>query len=44
MEVKALDGIYVEQVTLGQAHTLMIVRDTTEEEKEKVEQIPVYTP
>lgn len=44
MEVKALDGIYIEQVTMGQAHTLMIARDTSEEEKEKIEQIPVYTP
>lgn len=44
MEVKALDGIYVEQVTLGQAHTLMIAREKTEEEKERVNQLPIYTP
>lgn len=44
MEVKALDGIFIEHVTMGQAHTLMIARDTSEEEKEKIEQIPVYTP
>uniref|UniRef100_A0A0V0GAN5 Alpha-tubulin suppressor n=1 Tax=Triatoma dimidiata TaxID=72491 RepID=A0A0V0GAN5_TRIDM len=44
MEVKALDGVYIEQVAMGQAHTLFIARDSTPEEKERVEQIPVYTP
>lgn len=44
MEVKALDGVYIQQVAMGQAHTLFIARDNTPEEKERLEQIPVYTP
>ncbi|KAL1116740.1 hypothetical protein AAG570_005212 [Ranatra chinensis] len=44
MEVKALDGVYVEQVAMGQSHTLMIARDSTPEDKEHIDDLPVYTP
>jgi len=44
VEVKALDGIYIEQVALGQAHTLMIARESDEGEKEKVEELPIFNP
>lgn len=44
MEIRALEGIHVDQVALGQAHTLMIARDSTDEEKAKVDQLPVYSP
>ncbi|XP_014250769.1 protein RCC2 homolog [Cimex lectularius] len=44
MEVRALEGIYVEQVAMGSAHTLFVVRDSSEEEKEKVDKLPIYTP
>ena len=43
-EVKPLDGIYVHNVACGYAHTLMIARCDTEEEKEKLQKVPVFSP
>ena len=43
-EVKPLDGIYVHNVACGYAHTLMIARCDTEEEKEKLQKLPVFSP
>lgn len=44
LEVKALDGIYVEQISCGITHTLFIARDKTEEEKSKIESLEGYMP
>jgi len=44
MEVKSLDGMYIEQVTCGVSHTLFIARDSTEEEREKINALPEYAP
>lgn len=44
IEVKKLKGIYIEQVSCGLGHTVMIARDGTDEEKNKIRNLPVYTP
>lgn len=44
LEVKILDGIFVEQVSMGISHTLFIARDKTEEEKAKIEDLEGYMP
>lgn len=44
MEIKALDGIYVEQVAMGMHHTLLLAREETDEEKEKLSDLPEYDP
>lgn len=43
-EVKPLDGVYVHNVSCGYAHTLMVARADSEEDKEKLDKLPVYTP
>ncbi|XP_064028052.1 protein RCC2 [Pogoniulus pusillus] len=43
-EVKTLDGIYTEQVAMGYAHSLVIARDETEAEQEKLRKLPEYNP
>ena len=44
VEVKALDGIYVEQISCGISLTLFIARDKTDEEKSKLESMEGYMP
>uniref|UniRef100_A0A452V7C4 Protein RCC2 n=1 Tax=Ursus maritimus TaxID=29073 RepID=A0A452V7C4_URSMA len=43
-EVKTLDGIFTEQVAMGYAHSLVIARDESETEKEKIKKLPEYNP
>ncbi|NXG11261.1 RCC2 protein, partial [Sakesphorus luctuosus] len=43
-EVKTLDGIYTEQVAMGYAHSLLIARDESEAEQEKLRKLPEYNP
>eukprot|EP00076_Gallus_gallus_P028712 XP_015152484.1 protein RCC2 isoform X1 [Gallus gallus] len=43
-EVKTLDGIYTEQVAMGYAHSLVIARDESDAEKEKLHKLPEYNP
>uniref|UniRef100_A0ABI8AE57 Regulator of chromosome condensation 2 n=4 Tax=Felidae TaxID=9681 RepID=A0ABI8AE57_FELCA len=43
-EVKTLDGIFTEQVAMGYAHSLVIARDESEAEKEKIKKLPEYNP
>lgn len=44
MEIKALEGIYVEQVACGMHHTLFLARSESNEEKEKIADLPEYKP
>lgn len=41
-EVKPLEGIYIHKVSCGMSHTLLIARNDTEEERKKIEQLPVF--
>ncbi|GFS46697.1 protein RCC2 homolog [Nephila pilipes] len=43
-EVKPLDGIHIHSVACGYGHTLLIARDDTEEDRNKLNQLPEYTP
>ncbi|XP_030798568.1 protein RCC2 isoform X2 [Rhinopithecus roxellana] len=43
-EVKTLDGIFSEQVAMGYSHSLVIARDESENEKEKIKKLPEYNP
>ncbi|KAM4016911.1 LOW QUALITY PROTEIN: protein RCC2 [Anomaloglossus baeobatrachus] len=43
-EVKTLDGIYSEQVAMGYSHTMIVARDETEQDKEKLKKLPEYNP
>uniref|UniRef100_A0A3B3VWH3 Regulator of chromosome condensation 2 n=1 Tax=Poecilia latipinna TaxID=48699 RepID=A0A3B3VWH3_9TELE len=43
-EVKTLDGVYVEQVVMGYSHSLVIARQDTEQEQEKLKKLPEYNP
>ncbi|KAJ6656829.1 hypothetical protein lerEdw1_003160 [Lerista edwardsae] len=43
-EVKTLDGIYVEQVAMGYAHSLAVARDESEADNEKLKKLPEYNP
>ncbi|XP_012888162.1 PREDICTED: protein RCC2 [Dipodomys ordii] len=43
-EVKTLDGIFSEQVAMGYSHSLVIARDESETEKEKLKRLPEYNP
>ncbi|CAG2248693.1 Protein RCC2 homolog,Protein RCC2 [Mytilus edulis] len=43
-EVKTLGNIYIHAVACGYGHTLMIARNDTEEEKNEIEKMDVYTP
>lgn len=44
LEVKKLEGIYIEQISCGMCHTVMIARDETDEEKERIAALPSYNP
>ncbi|EEB12098.1 conserved hypothetical protein [Pediculus humanus corporis] len=44
VEVKTLDGIHINQVACGIAHTLFIARDSTEAEKEKINKLYEFQP
>uniref|UniRef100_A0A2K6FEP6 Protein RCC2 n=1 Tax=Propithecus coquereli TaxID=379532 RepID=A0A2K6FEP6_PROCO len=43
-EVKTPDGIFSEQVAMGYSHSLVIARDESEPEKEKIKKLPEYNP
>ncbi|XP_063273610.1 protein RCC2 isoform X4 [Prinia subflava] len=43
-EVKTLDGIYTEQVAMGYSHSLVIARDESEAEQERLRKLPEYNP
>nr|XP_044622606.1 protein RCC2-like [Equus asinus] len=43
-EVKMLDGVFTEQVAMGYSHSLVIARDESETEKEKIKKPPEYNP
>ncbi|XP_053499392.1 protein RCC2 homolog isoform X1 [Ictalurus furcatus] len=43
-EVKTLDGVYSEQVAMGYSHSLVIARQETDQEKEKLKKLPEYNP
>lgn len=43
-EVKKLDGIHIHQLTCGYSHTLFIARQDSEEEQNKLENLPEYNP
>ncbi|BET00283.1 Regulator of chromosome condensation (RCC1) repeat [Nesidiocoris tenuis] len=43
-EVKALDGIHVESVSMGATHTLMIAREASPEDTKKIEALGVHEP
>ncbi|XP_062449255.1 protein RCC2 [Rhea pennata] len=43
-EVKTLDGIYAEQVAMGYSHSLVIARDESDAEKERLGKLPEYNP
>uniref|UniRef100_A0A3Q2GWN1 Protein RCC2 n=1 Tax=Equus caballus TaxID=9796 RepID=A0A3Q2GWN1_HORSE len=43
-EVKTLDGVFTEQVAMGYSHSLVIARDESETEKEKIKKLPEYNP
>jgi len=43
-EMKPLEGIYIHKVACGWGHTLFIARNESEEDKGKLEALPVYVP
>lgn len=43
-EVKTLDGIFVHSISCGYSHCMYIARNSTEEDMEKLNKQPVYTP
>uniref|UniRef100_A0A8C4REX4 Regulator of chromosome condensation 2 n=1 Tax=Eptatretus burgeri TaxID=7764 RepID=A0A8C4REX4_EPTBU len=43
-ELKKLDGIYIQEVAMGFAHSLFLARDETAEDREKIEKLPEYSP
>lgn len=43
MEVKAVDGIYVEQVAMGMHHTLLLAREEPDK-NDKLNDLPDYEP
>ncbi|KAL5014792.1 hypothetical protein ScPMuIL_009062 [Solemya velum] len=43
-ELKTLDGVYVHSVSCGYGHTLFIARSDSDQEKEKLEKLPIFTP
>ena len=44
MEVKALEGIYILQVSCGLGHTLLIAKDQSEQDKAKLMKLPEFMP
>lgn len=43
-EMKKLDGVYVEHVTCGSAHTFLLARDLSEDDKDNIASMPEYKP
>lgn len=43
-EVRTLDGIYIEKVVMGYSHSLVIARQDTEQEQDKLKKLPEYNP
>ncbi|KAK1157257.1 hypothetical protein AOXY_G24872 [Acipenser oxyrinchus oxyrinchus] len=43
-EIKTLDGIYAEQVAMGYSHSLVIARNETDQDKERLKKLPEYNP
>jgi hypothetical protein len=41
-EVKPMEGIYAHQVSCGYAHTLIMARDDTDQEKELINKLPLW--
>lgn len=41
-EVKLLEGIYVRSIAMGYGHMLMIAKDDTDAEKDKIEKLPSW--
>lgn len=42
--MKTIAGVYVHQVSCGEAHTLMIARNEGDEDKKLLDNIPQYDP
>jgi len=42
--MKKLDGLYVEQVACGTAHTFLLARDQSEDDKDIIASMPEYNP
>ena len=43
-EMKSLEGIYIHQVACGLGHTLLLARNTSDEDNTKLKAIPEFTP
>ncbi|KAL4221544.1 Protein rcc2 [Mactra antiquata] len=43
-EVKTFDGVYVHSVSCGYGHALFIARNDSDEDRENLKKMPVYTP
>lgn len=43
-EVKTVSNVYIHSVACGYGHTLMIAKNDTEDEKDAVNKIDVFTP
>ena len=43
-EVKPVDGVYIHKVACGYGHTLLIAKCDTDEEKERIDKLPVFEP
>uniref|UniRef100_A0A0A9WLQ6 Protein RCC2 n=1 Tax=Lygus hesperus TaxID=30085 RepID=A0A0A9WLQ6_LYGHE len=44
LEIRALEGIYIESVSMGQCHTLFIARESTPEDTKKIDDLELFTP
>ena len=43
-EVKPVEGVFIQKVSCGFGHTLLLAKYDTDEEKEKVNALPVFEP
>jgi len=43
-EVKPLEGIYVHRVACGWGHTLLLARNDTDDDRAKLDDLPVFVP
>ncbi|XP_050413737.1 protein RCC2 [Patella vulgata] len=43
-EAKPLDGVYIHNISLGYAFSLILARADSDEEKERLEKLPIFTP
>jgi hypothetical protein len=41
-EIKLLDGIHALFIEMGNAHTMVVARDETEQDKANLAELPVY--